>query len=198
VAQSDLPRDARVYVDLAQKELDRVSQITVQTLRFYRSSTGAQPTDLHELIEMVMTLLESRLARKQITVVRQFGARTSVVAQSGEIRQVVVNLVTNALDAMAEGGRLILRTADGFDWVTGTRGVGLTVADTGCGMEEGTRARMFEPFFTTKGTTGTGLGLWISQELVAKHRGTIRVRSKQGTGTVFRMFLPGGLKEPLE
>ena len=93
---------------------------------------------------------------------------------------------------------MILRTADGFDWVTGTRGVVLTVADTGCGMEEGTRARMFEPFFTTKGTTGTGLGLWISQELVAKHRGTIRVRSKQGAGTVFRMFLPGGLKEQID
>jgi PAS domain S-box-containing protein len=198
VAQSNLPLDARVYVDLAQKELDRVSQITVQTLRFYRSSTGAQPTDLHELIETVMTLLESRLVRKQIEVVRQFGTKTTVVAQSGEIRQVIVNLVTNALDAMAEGGRLILRTADGFDWVTGARGVTLTVADTGSGMKEGTRARMFEPFFTTKGTTGTGLGLWISQELVTKHRGTIRVRSKQGAGTVFRMFLPGGLNEQPE
>jgi PAS domain S-box-containing protein len=193
VAQSNLPQDARVYVDLAQKELDRVSQITVQTLRFYRGSTGAQPTDLHELIETVMTLLESRLMRKQIEVVRQFGTKTTVVAQSGEIRQVIVNLVTNALDAMAEGGRLILRTADGFDWVTGARGVALTVADTGSGMKEGTRARTFAPFFTTKGTTGTGLGLWISQELVAKHRGTIRVRSKQGAGTVIRMFLPGGL-----
>ena len=106
VAQSDLPQDARVYVDLAQKELDRVSQITVQTLRFYRSSTGAQPTDLHELIEMVMTLLESRLARKQIKVVRQFGSTTSVVAQSGEIRQVVVNLVTNAIGRHG-GGRTV-------------------------------------------------------------------------------------------
>ena len=57
---------------------------------------------------------------------------------------------------------------------------------------------MFEPFFTTKGTTGTGLGLWVSQELVNKHQGTIRVRSKQGAGTVFRMFLPGGVNEQTE
>jgi signal transduction histidine kinase len=192
VAQADLPEDARGYVNLAQKELDRVSQITMQTLRFYRGSTGRNPTDVHELIETVMTLLESRLEKGQIEVVRELGTKISVVAQGGEIRQVIANLVTNALDAMGLGGRLILRTADGTDWVTGARGVAITVADTGSGMEEETLARMFEPFYSTKGTTGTGLGLWISHELIAKHGGTIRVRSQPGAGTVFRMFLPSG------
>ncbi|ADV81139.1 hybrid sensor histidine kinase/response regulator [Terriglobus saanensis] len=190
VMQTDLPDDARGYVDLAQQELDRVSQITVQTLRFFRGSTRQGATDLRELIDTVVTLLESRLQRAQIEVVREFRTQASVVAQGGEIRQVVANLVGNAMDAMTKGGRLILRTADGVNRTTGERGVVLTVADGGSGMDQFTLDRIFEPFFSTKGITGTGLGLWISQEIVAKHSGTMRVRSKPGAGTVFRLFLP--------
>jgi len=190
VTQTDLPVDARSYVDLAQKELDRVSQITVQTLRFFRGSTRQGATDMRELIDTVVTLLESRLQRARIEVVREFRTTSSVVAQGGEIRQVVANLVGNAMDAMTKGGRLILRTADGVNRTTGERGVVLTVADGGSGMDQGTLDRIFEPFFSTKGITGTGLGLWISQEIVAKHNGTMRVRSKPDSGTVFRLFLP--------
>jgi PAS domain S-box-containing protein len=190
VSQTNLPEDARRYVDLAQKELDRVSQITMQTLRFYRGSTRQEATDVRELIETVVTLLDSRLQRAQIEIVREFRTEATVVVQSGEIRQVVANLVGNAMDAMLTGGRLILRTAEGRDWKTGARGVVLTVADTGSGMDRGTQARMFEPFFSTKGITGTGLGLWLSQEIVAKHSGTLHARSKESAGTVFRLFLP--------
>ncbi len=191
--QTDLPEDARGYVDLAQKELNRVSQITVQTLRFYRGSTRQDATDVRELIETVLTLLDSRLHRAGITVVREFRAKASVMAQAGEIRQVIVNLVGNAMDAMVAGGRLILRTASALNPKTGAPGIALTVADTGSGMDEATQARIFEPFFSTKGITGTGLGLWISQEIVGKHEGTLRVRSRVGAGTVFRMFLPLGV-----
>ncbi len=191
--QTDLPEDARGYVDLAQKELNRVSQITVQTLRFYRGSTRQDATDVRELIETVLTLLDSRLHRAGITVVREFRAKASVMAQAGEIRQVIVNLVGNAMDAMVAGGRLILRTAPALNPKTGAPGIALTVADTGSGMDEATQARIFEPFFSTKGITGTGLGLWISQEIVGKHEGTLRVRSRVGAGTVFRMFLPLGV-----
>jgi len=196
VCQTKLPDDARSYVDLAQKELDRVSQITMQTLRFYRGSTKSEATDVRELIETVVTLLESRMQRAQIEVVRDFRTDLSVMMQSGEVRQVIANLVGNAMDAMVnEGGRLILRTAAGVDRVSGARGVVLTVADTGAGMSPETQARIFEPFFSTKGITGTGLGLWISQDIAAKHSGSIRVRSKEGAGTVFRLFLPDGAAE---
>ena len=188
-SHTELPEDARSYIDLAQQELDRVSQITVQTLRFFRGSTRQVATDIHELIETVVTLLESRMQSGQIKVERDFRARANVVAHGGEIRQVVANLVGNAMDAMLNGGSLILRTADGRDWQTGAKSVVLTVADTGSGMSERTRARIFEPFFSTKGITGTGLGLWISREIVAKHGGKLTVRSKQGIGTVFRLVL---------
>lgn len=189
---TNLPADARTYVNLAEKELDRVSQITMQTLRFYRGSTRLDATDVSELLETVLTLLDSRMQRAKIDVKREFRNQNTVIAQSGEVRQVIANLVGNAMDAMLDGGRLRLRTAEGRDWATGRRGVVVTVADTGSGMDEATRTRIFEPFFSTKGITGTGLGLWISQEIVAKHHGTLKARSRPGSGTVFRMFLPPG------
>ena len=189
-SSADVLKDAHHYVDMAQQELNRVSQITVQTLRFFRGSVRKEAIYLDELIETVLTLLESRLQTVGIEVVRRFRAKSSILVQGGEVRQVVANLVGNAMDAMIGGGRLILRTANGTDWKTGILGLVLTVADTGTGMSEETQERLFEPFYSTKGITGTGLGLWISQEIVTKHRGTLRVRTKRDAGTVFRLFLP--------
>jgi signal transduction histidine kinase len=196
VGRTELPADARSYVDLAQMELDRVSQITMQTLRFYRGSTRSEATDVRELIETVVTLLESRMQRAQIEVVREFRTDVNILVQAGEIRQVIANLVGNAMDAMVNsGGRLVLRTARAVGWSSGVQGLAVTVADTGSGMDHETQARIFEPFFSTKGITGTGLGLWISQDIVGKHHGSIRVRSKEGAGTVFRLFVPLGPME---
>jgi signal transduction histidine kinase len=92
------------------------------------------------------------------------------------------------------GGRLLLRSREATDWTSGRRGVTLTIADTGSGMTPEVRARIFEPFFTTKGANGTGLGLWVSDDIVKRHRGKLRVRSTTEVGTVFELFLPfGGL-----
>lgn len=111
----------------------------------------------------------------------------------GDIRQVLNNLVGNALDSMRMGGRLILRTRDCTLWRTGEPGVRITVADTGCGMSPETRARIFDAFYTTKGSSGTGLGLWISKGIIDKHHGQLTVRSSNQpphTGSVFSLFLP--------
>ena len=194
-AQTDLPKESRGYIELAQSELDRVAQITVQTLRFYRGSTNPAETDVHELIETVLTLLESRLLRARIEIVRQFHASPNIVVQDGEIRQVMFNLIGNATDALSDGGRIVLRTAPTHNWKSDAQGIAITVADNGSGMDDETQAHIFEPFFSTKGLTGTGLGLWISQEIVAKHHGSMRIRSRQTTpsspgGTVFRLFIP--------
>ena len=201
VGTSDLPAEARTFLELAQKELDRVAQITVQTLRFYRRSTMTAKTDLHELLGTVLTLLDSRMKRSQIEVVREFGDIPEIVVHDGEIRQVLVNLVGNAIDALPGGGKLFLRTAVGREWATGLEGVRVTVADDGTGMSPATLKRIFEPFYSTKGITGTGLGLWVSREIVDKHRGTLRVRTRERVegkagGTAFSMFLP--LVEVLE
>jgi PAS domain S-box-containing protein len=195
LATTELSADGRHYLDLAQKELDRVAQITVQTLRFYRSSTRPSLTDVHELVGTVLALLESRLRHQRIEVVRELRSDPMIVVHDGEIRQLLVNLINNGIDAIGQDGCIIVRTARTRDWVFNREGLAITVADNGTGMDVTTRERLFEPFFSTKGITGTGLGLWISKEIAGKHHGRIRVRSRLKSsgrrgGTVFRVFIP--------
>ncbi len=193
LTQTDLTTDGRNYLDLAQKELDRVAQITMQTLRFYRRSTRPALADVHELIDTVFTIFDARLRRADIEVVRQLRPIPAVFAHDGEIRQVLANLVGNAIDALPNGGHIHLRTTPTTH--SGRPGVTVTIADTGTGMDAPTLKRIFEPFFSTKGITGTGLGLWISQEILGRHNGHMQVRSRLHNdgdpgGTVFRVFLP--------
>lgn len=195
VAQTSLSGDARHYLDMAQKELNRVSQITVQTLRFYRASTKPSRVDLHELIETVLALLDSRFRQMGIEVVRDLRPQPMLLAHDGELRQVIANLMGNAIDAVQPGGRIIIRSRSNRDWVSGRQGISLTIADNGVGMDSETCSRIFEPFFSTKDIRGTGLGLWISREIVTKHQGSIRVRSRRSSpdlcaGTIFRIFIP--------
>jgi signal transduction histidine kinase len=195
VGQLGVAEESRQYLEAAQSELNRVSQITVQTLRFHRSSTHPRPTDLHELVETVLRLLNLRFQQHSIEVERRFGEVPAIVVYDGEIRQLIANLVNNAIDALQGGGRMVIHTRSGRDAKTGVAGVYLSVADDGVGMDEATRARIFEPFYSTKETTGTGLGLWISLEIVGKQGGRLRVKCRMATvgrrgGTVFRVFLP--------
>jgi signal transduction histidine kinase len=186
--------DTKLYLGSAEVELRRVAAIANQTLRFYRQSTKARPTTVEEMIDGTLPLYQGRISNHNITVERRDRSRHAVTCFDGEIRQVLSNLVGNAIDAMSgRGGRLLLRARDGMDYKTGRSGVVLTVADTGTGMSVHTRAKIFEPFFTTKGESGTGLGLWISHEIVERHNGVLRVRTMQrpdASGTVFTLFLP--------
>lgn len=195
----DLPVEARNYLELAQKELNRVSQITVQTLRFYRSSTKVSRIDVHELIEGVIALLEGRFRQAEISVFRDLRAQPMLSAHDGEIRQVIVNLISNAIDAAPHGGSIVVRSRTARDMATGSKGIAITVADNGSGIDQNIIGRIFEPFYSTKGITGTGLGLWISHEIINKHYGHIAVRSRMRTpkcpgGTVFRVFIPAELE----
>jgi PAS domain S-box-containing protein len=196
MGQVPLHETARHFLDLAQSELNRVVHITTQTLRFYRQNTRPAEIDLRELFETVIALYEGRLRSHSISVERQFGEVPPIVAYDGEIRQVLSNLVGNAVDAMAaqETGRVIVRTAAARNWANGQEGVAITIADTGSGMDPATQARIFEPFFSTKGITGTGLGLWVSLEIIEKHRGKVTLRSRTAapSGSIFRIFLPYG------
>ncbi len=195
VQQTHLEELGRSYLELAQKELDRVAQITVQTLRFHRQSSRPVPTRPSDLAETVLALFESRIRRQAITVERRFRDAPPIVAYEGEVRQVIVNLLGNAIDAMPGGGCILVRSGPTCSWRTSERGLAITVADNGSGMCDETIARLFEPFYSTKGITGTGLGLWVSREIVDRHHGTIRVRSRLAQPgrpgrTVFRVFLP--------
>ena len=185
---------AKEYLSTAEIELRRVSVIANQTLRFHRQTTRARPTTAAELIGDTVPIYQARLTNAQVCIERRDRSSLPVTCFDGEVRQVLSNLVANAIDAMSPaGGRLLLRSREGTDWKSGRRGMILTVADTGSGIPADLRKKIFEPFFTTKGMQGTGLGLWISHEIVDRHRGILRVRSSQkqpATGTVFQLFLP--------
>jgi signal transduction histidine kinase len=186
------------YTELAQHEVSRVSEITQQTLRFYRQSTLPVMSNISELLDSVLTLHKGRVHSLQVTVERDYQPDVELFGFAGELRQVFANLIGNALDAMMpRGGRLVLAVRSSRSWHdVSVEGVRLFVADTGSGMDEKVRKRIFEPFFTTKEVIGTGLGLWVSAEIIQKHKGIIRVRSQprdlsgRASGTVFMVFFP--------
>ena len=202
VGQTELTPDGRSYLEMGQSELDRVAQITVQTLRFHRQSSRPVLSDLRELAGTVLALFESRLRGQGITVHPEFNDTPQLLCFEGEIRQVIVNLLSNAIDASGSGGEITLRTRHVRLPRLDREGIVLTVADCGTGIPSEALGRLFEPFFSTKGLTGTGLGLWVSKEIVERHGGNIRVHSRvrksdRAGGTVFRVVLPlGGVPTP--
>lgn len=197
VQRSDSMEEVKEYARIAQDELARVTEITLQTLRFHRQLSKPAQVDLADLLRTVMSLYTGRLLVRRLSVEIKLLESPTVLCLEGEIRQVVNNLLRNALDAMGEGGRLLVRTHPQTNWMTGEKGVRVTVADTGEGIAPEMRDHLFEPFQTTKDLTGTGLGLWVSKGIVEKHGGHIGTRSRRDTGhgTVFTVWLPldGGL-----
>ena len=201
IRQADAMQEVQEYAEMAQAELARVTEITLQTLRFHRATSKAAEVDLAELTRTVMALYTGRLLVRGVRVEWKLLEAPPVWCLEGEMRQVLNNLVRNALDAMSSGGRLSLRIHPQTEHGTGDgdarAGVRLTVADTGEGISPKIADRLFEPFQTTKESTGTGLGLWVSRGIVEKHGGRIRTRSRTGElhGTVFTVWLPidGGI-----
>jgi len=191
-----LEEPALNYVAMAEHEVRRVAEITQQTLRFYRQSTLPARTSMGELLDSVLSLYSVRLSTLGIEVERDYDPAMDLFCFAGEVRQVIANLVGNAIDATAGGGRLMIRARRSRNWkAPDQEGVRLTVADTGAGMEAGVRERIFEAFFTTKDVTGTGLGLWVSHEIIVKHHGLVHVRTRTAakggpSGTVFQIFFP--------
>ena len=186
--------EAEGYLAKAEKELRDVSHITAQSLRFYRQSTKATAVRPVDLISSVLDLYAGKLTQRSIMVIRKDSMSESIVCLESEIRQVISNLVRNAIDAMSKnGGRLLVRTREATQWRSGAKGVGITVADTGTGMNPKTTTQIFKAFYSTKGIAGTGLGLWVSSEIVGRHHGQLLVRSRMSpgsSGTVFQLFLP--------
>ena len=185
------------YAAMAEQELARVTHITRQTLGFYRRSETPTQIKVSEILDSVLSIYSRRFDSGAITVVRKYRFDQPVHGFSGEIRQVFSNLLINAIEAVKEGGRIVLHVSPWRDWSQrgDLRGVRVAVADNGSGIPSERRAHIFEPFFTTKGEKGTGLGLWVSHGIVRKHGGMIRMRSSsegEDTGTCFTVYLPFG------
>lgn len=192
LARND-PGRAEQYLSMAEDEVNRVASLAQQTLGFVRDTNT--PSRLHpaKIMDEILLLYSRKLESKRILVSRRYSTSCEIDGYSGELGQLLANLLVNAVDAMDPGGALHVRVEAGREWSDGRTGVRITVADNGSGIPPENLGRIFEPFYTTKKDAGTGLGLWVSRGIVQKHGGSIRVRSRtngQHKGTVFSVFLP--------
>ncbi len=188
------PGEVQDYLAGAEEELDRVTHLTKQTLGFYRDTRGATSMSVGALVTPLLSVFSSRARNKGIDVCPEIRQHPEISAVPGEIRQLLANLLSNSIDAVDRGGVIRIRVAASMDWShPGEPGVRLTVADSGSGIPADIRSKLFEPFFTTKKEVGTGLGLWVCQNIAKKHGGRIRVKSCTAgnrKGTVFSTFFP--------
>jgi PAS domain S-box-containing protein len=185
-----LDPQASAYVAMAEKELDRVAQITRQTLAFYRDTTRPVPVKPIDLLDDVADVYARRLTAKRISLRKDWEFEGAIEVFPGEMRQVFANLLLNAIEAAPEGGAIRMRVRPAGN---GDSHVRVTIADNGPGIPAFDRRHIFEPFFTTKSDKGTGLGLWVSNGIVQKHQGAMRFRSRtEGPhrGTTFSVLLP--------
>jgi len=189
---ADTPGPVRQYLEMADGELKRIAHITRQTLGFYRESTAPTTFRVVTLIDSVIDLLQAKIISTQVTVQKECDDLLEITASFGELRQVISNLMLNSLDALGEGGRVTLRASTSQDPLNGSARIRITLADSGQGIDATVLPRIFEPFFTTKGSIGNGLGLWVCKQIIEKHSGTIKVRSRisAGHGSTFSMVLP--------
>ena len=170
---------------MAEEELQRVGEITKQMLHFHRDSKTEQEVLLSDVMESILVLYQNRLDMRGIKVIRQYRSAQRLLAHPGELRQAFSNLIANAIDAMPSGGQLLVRIRDGKRCR-----LAVTVADTGHGIAREAVRRLGELLFTTKGESGTGLGLWVTYQLIAKYGGSVQVYSSARSGpngTVFRI-----------
>jgi PAS domain S-box-containing protein len=186
--------NSRSYLAQAEHELARIAHVTRQTLGFYRDTTSPHVMDLPKIVEEALSLYLPRIQAKNIRLSREYDDTVKVMGLPGEIRQVVSNLVANAIDALPAAGALCIRVHHSRELHNSHRAGGrIVIADAGSGITPEHRKKLFEPFYTTKQDVGTGLGLWVSREIVQKHGGNITLRSSVApghSGTVFSIFLP--------
>ena len=187
-ATDSLPASAREYLILADAELKRIAHIAQQSLGFYRESSEPTTFAVVGLLDSVIDLLDPRIKTKRINLFKDCHSGLQMTGVFGELRQVLSNLVINAVDAVAEHGTITLKATLVNDAVQ------VSVSDNGSGIGPSALGHIFEPFFTTKKAIGTGLGLWVSKQIVEKHRGSIKVDSdiREATrGTTFLIEIPG-------
>ena len=193
LARQNSPQGSKAYQYLAtaEEELERVSHIARQTLGYYRDTGAPTALYLHDLLQNVLTVYQSKLISSNIATDAHFDDDQKIVIRKGEMMQVFSNILANAIDAMSRGGRLTVCT--GVAKRAEREGIEVIVRDTGSGIRPEQLERVFEPFYTTKGEVGTGVGLWVARQLVNKRGGDISLTSSiepRASGTEVTIFLP--------
>jgi PAS domain S-box-containing protein len=187
-----LPEDIKSHLNSADQEIRRVAHITQQTLGFYRDNSKPTLLVLTDVIQDVLNIYERKCLCRSLTIEQQIEPGLTVITLQGELKQILSNLVSNAIDASRDNGKIVIRARSSQHSRAGRAGVRISIADYGIGIPDQDKEKLFTPFFTTKTAVGTGLGLWITKELLEKSGGYIRFRSRQGqkTGTVMSFLVP--------
>jgi PAS domain S-box-containing protein len=188
-----MPESTRQYLETASEELNRIAHITRQSLGFYRESGKPALTSVNAALQSALNLLRTKIRDKEAVIQTQFDEDVQVIAVAGELRQVFANLLVNSLDAVTDKGNIALRIRRFTVPEGGQSYVRITIADNGTGISARVQQQVFDALFTTKGAIGTGLGLWVSKQIIDKHGGTIRLRSSTDSlrhGTIFSIVLP--------
>ena len=191
--QQAVGREIREFLTSAEEELRRIAHLTKQTLGFYRESKTPIATTLGLVVESTISVFAPRTRNKGVAIRLEIKQDPEIYAGPSELRQLVGNLLSNSIDAVKSGGRIRIRVSAVSKSGLFSRGVRLTIADSGSGIPEEVRAQIFEPFFTTKKDVGTGLGLWICRGIVERYSGSIRIWSSTvpgRSGTIVSVVLP--------
>ena len=180
------PKNVR-FLEIARKETERVSHIIRQMLGFARQPGEVDWVDINQLLEETLVLLEKKLKQSRIRLVRSLESSLPLIrARSDQLRQVFLNLFINAQQAISSEGEIRISTSVYEQALQPS--IVVQMSDSGVGISEDDQTRIFEPFFST-GKKGTGLGLWVTQDIVRQHGGRIEVQSEVGKGTVFSIIL---------
>ena len=188
ISQGGKPETLQAHAVEAMKELQRAADIAHQTLSFVRGAGERSSISVGQLFDEVLSLNRNKLKNKNVDVAKHYTAETMITARTGEIRQVLGNLIGNSLDALGLNGKLHLRAKP--TECLGRQVIQFVVADNGSGISKEHQRKVFEPFFTTKKDVGTGLGLWVVKKIMDSEGGCVRIRSKTGLGTVTRLCWP--------
>jgi signal transduction histidine kinase len=193
--EDGVPERIKENLKRVEHELHRAAQITRSTLTFYRESPNPVSTSVVELIESVLEFQQPSIRKAGVAVQTDLVNSKPMYAFPGELRQIFTNLISNAIEAMQRNGRLVVRVHPAHNWNSNRDGYRIVIADNGSGILPDARKKLFEAFYTSKGEKGTGLGLWITSQLVNKHGGSIRFRSCHAStharsGTLFSVWLP--------
>jgi PAS domain S-box-containing protein len=197
--QPNLPEEIRSYLSSADRELGRVAHIARQTLGFYRDNSRPIEVSIADVINDVLAIYERKAIYKQLELHREIAPGLKIHTFQGDLKQMLSNLIANSIDASKDCGKIFIRARGSKDLVTGQQGIRITVADTGVGIAEADKSKVFDPFFTTKKEVGTGLGLWITKDILTRKGGSIHFRSRTSdpTGTVMSIFIPTLVEEPV-
>ena len=192
LCDATLSEQTRNYLRLAERELARVTHIAKQTLGFYRNSTQPAEVEVDRVAAEVLELYDRKAQAKSLTVTHECDPGARIYGVPSEIMQVFSNLIANAIDACRHCGRVAVRVRS-FIGGDGSNRVRILVADDGVGISRESLKHIYEPFFTTKKDVGTGLGLWVTRQIIEHHGGRISVRTRTTgrSGTVISVTMAG-------